>query len=318
MHWKTKAAIQRAFARLPFGSETAYYQLQRLGGNLRHPESPLTMFRHAAAIFEELARLGAPVNGARVLEVGTGHRINMPIAFYLAGAASIVSTDLFPILKRPLVMEMVRDLVTHGDAVKTIFAAHGADAVRERLARLAEAASFRDLATCIGLDYRAPCDATGTGFEAKSVDIHFSYTVFEHIPRDVLVAILREGSRLVSDRGLLCHHIDLSDHYSHSDGSIGKINFLQFSSERWKRIDNPRFGYQNRLRVADYRAIYEEASQEMLACLTTVDQNAIESLGQGFPLAPEYQATDPGILATVGVTAISKPRRPPSTLESME
>jgi hypothetical protein len=308
LKWKTKAAVQRLFARLPLGFEPVYYQLQRLGGNLRTPESPMPMFEHAAEIFAELARLGRPVEGARVLEVGTGHRINMPIAFYLAGAGSIVSLDLFPILKRPLVMQMVADLARRPAEVKAIFAAHGAAAVGERLARIAQAGSFDELAARMRLDYRAPCDATRTDFAAKSVDLHFSYTVFEHIPREVLVAILREGSRLVADGGLLCHHIDLSDHFSHSDGSIGKVNFLQYSDLEWGRINNPRYGYQNRLRVTDYRGIYEEASQDLKAWLLTVDTRAIETIRAGFPLAAEYRGIDAEVLATVGVTGISRPR----------
>lgn len=308
MNWKTKAAIQRFCAKLPFGNEAAYYQFQRLGGNLRRPESPLPMFQHAAEIYAQLARLGTPVEGAKVLEVGTGHRINMPIAFYLAGAGSIISLDLVPILKRPLVMEMVRDLSRHADEVKAIFAAHGREVVGDRLARLAGANSFDDLATCMNLDYRAPCDATFTALPPKSVDLHFSYTVFEHVPRDILVAILREGSRVISDRGLLCHHIDLSDHYAHSDPSIGKINFLQYSSEEWARIDNPVFGYQNRLRETDYREIYQDASQDLKTWLLKVDAPSLELIRGGFPLASEYRALAPETLAAVGITAISRPR----------
>jgi hypothetical protein len=305
LKWKTKAAVQRFFARLPLGFEPVYYQLQRMGGNLRTPESPIPMFEHGVEIFAELARLGTSVEGARILEVGTGHRINMPVAFYLAGARSIISVDLFPILKRPLVMQMVADLAQRSERVKAIFAAYGADAVGERLERIAAAKSFDELAGCMGLDYRAPCDATNTGLPAKSVDLHFSYTVFEHIPREVLAPILREGSRLVTDDGLLCHHIDLSDHFSHADGSIGKINFLQYSHAEWAQIDNPRYGYQNRLRATDYRAIYEEASQELKAWLVKVDTEGVETIRNGFPLAAEFRGMDPVALSTVGVTAIS-------------
>jgi hypothetical protein len=307
LKWRTKATIQRAFARLPLGSEAAYYQLQRLGGNLRKPESPLPMFQHAAEIFADLARLGMPVEGARVLEVGTGHRIVMPLAFYLGGASSQTSVDLFPILKRDLVMASLPDLLARAQEVTSIFTAHGTTAVAERLSKLAGARDFNELCARIHLKYRAPCDATDTGLPAKSVDIHFSYTVFEHIPGDVLLQILREGGRLLSERGYLCHHIDLSDHYSHSDPSIGKINFLQFSAKEWARIDNPRFGYQNRLRANDYASLYQDAQQEIHEWRTIVNAQARASLSNGFPLAQEYRNQDPETLATVGITAISRP-----------
>ncbi len=308
MNWKTKAAIQRAFARLPIGSEPAYYQLQRRFGNLRQPESPLSMFRDAAAIFAELRDNGMPVDGSRVLEVGTGHRIHMPLAFYLAGARSIVTVDLYPILKRDLVMASVAELVERAAEVPVLFqSVCDAEAVSRRLRKLNDARTFEELASIMRLQYLSPADATATNLPDRSIDIHFSYTVFEHIPRDVLVSILREGSRLVTASGLLCHHVDLSDHFSHGDPSIGKINFLQFSSDQWRKIDNDRFGYQNRLRVDDYAAIYKEAGQRIVKWVEIEDSTAAEALRSGFPLASEYTGVAVKRLSTVSVRAISRP-----------
>ena len=308
MNWKTKAAIQRAFARLPFGSEAAYYQLQRRFGNLRTPESPLLMFREGAApIFAELRDCGVPVEGSRVLEVGTGHRIHMPLAFYLAGARSIISVDLYPILKRDLVMATVKELVEHSSEVCAAFqSVADQETVSRRLRKLTDARTFEELASVMRLQYISPADATQTNLPDHSVDIHFSYTVFEHVPRAVLVGILREASRLVPPQGLICHHVDLSDHFSHADKSIGKINFLQFSSEQWRKIDNDRFGYQNRLRVDDYASIYKEARQRVVQWIEIVDPAALESVRNGFPLAPEYRAADPARLCTVSLRAISR------------
>lgn len=308
LNWKTKAAIQRAFARLPFGSESAYYQLQRRFGNLRHPESPLDMFRDAATIFAELESAGRPVKGARVMEVGTGHRLNMPFAFYLAGAKSIYTLDLYPILKRELVMDSVAQITEQPDEIVDLLKPFAdADAVGRRLRSMRDARSFEELKSIMRLRYFSPTDATNTGFPDHSVDIHFSYTVFEHVPGPVLVEILREASRLISKEGLICHHIDLSDHYSHSDRSINRINFLRFSADEWRAIDNPRFGYQNRLRAVDYQGIYAEAGQRILRWVAIVGEPEIDALRSGFPLAPELRDRDPRDLCTVYVRAISRP-----------
>jgi hypothetical protein len=310
MNWRTKAAIQRVFARLPVGGEAAYFQLQRRFGNLRYPESPLVMFRHAAEIFAELRDCGTPVENARVLEVGTGHRLNMPLAFFLAGAASVITVDLYRILKWELVKESVHDIAAQRDAVIEIFRAlDKPDAISARLDSLENAATLEDLSRAMNLDYRAPGDATAIGLPPNSIDLHFSYTVFEHIPGPVLVRILREASRLISAQGLICHHIDLSDHFSHSDSSIGKINFLRFPAAQWRGIENERFGYQNRLRVTDYRQIYKEAGQDVRKWIEIVDGEALKSMRSGFPLAPEYQTADLQALATVSVRAISCPNR---------
>ncbi len=312
MNWKTKAAIQRAISRLPVGSEDVYYQLQRRFGNLRNPESPLTMFREAAApIFAELRDYGRPVSGARVLEVGTGHRIHMPLAFYLAGARSIVTLDLHPILKPDLVMQAVAQLIEHqGEAARLLQSIADPETVSRRILDLAEARTFPELAAIMRLQYLSPADAAASDLPDHSVDIHFSHTVFEHIPRQVLVSILREASRLVTETGLICHHIDLSDHFSHADPSIGKINFLKFSSDQWRGIDNDRFGYQNRLRADDYVDIYKEAGQEILKWLDVVDPVALQTVQNGFPLAPEYQGIEASRLCTVVVRVISRPLVP--------
>ncbi len=308
MNWRTKAAIQRALSRLPIGNEDIYYQLQRRFGNLRNPESPLAMFRDAAApIFAELRDYGCPVSGARVLEVGTGHRVHMPLAFYLAGAGSIITLDLHPILKPDLVMQTVAELAEHEGEVARLFQSIAEpDAVSGRLRRLAEARSFTELAGIMRLEYLSPADATATNLPDHSVDIHFSHTVFEHIPGQVLVSILREASRVVTKSGLICHHIDLSDHFSHADPSISKINFLKFSSEQWRSIDNDRFGYQNRLRADDYAEIYKKAGQRILKWIDVVDPIALGAVTNGFPLAPEYRGIEASRLCTVVVRVISQ------------
>jgi hypothetical protein len=308
VHWKTKAAIQRAFSRLPFGSEAAYYQLQRWLGELSQLASPLQMFREAVAIFAELRECGVPVEGSRVFEVGTGHRLHMPLAFYLAGARSITTVDRYPILKRDLVMAAVAGLREHATDVPEVFrsVADPGD-VSLRLRKLTDARTFQELAATLQLQYLAPADATAVNLPGGSFDIHFSNTVFEHIPRSVLVGILIEASRLVASAGLICHHIDLSDHYSHTDPSINKINFLQFSRQEWSALENYRFGYQNRLRADDYAAIYREAKQQVLKRVEIVDRVALESLAAGFPLAAEYRAAAPEQLCTVSVRMISRP-----------
>lgn len=263
-----------------------------------------------AAIFQELAECGRPVPGARVFEVGTGHRINMPLAFYLAGARSIVTVDLNRILKPDLVMESLREILGHKRELLEHFTRfEGRDAVEKRFTALESIRTFDELTRCIGVDYRAPADAASTGLPAGSVDIHFSYTVLEHVPGPVIVGILQEASRLLAADGLICHHIDLSDHFSHSDKSIGRINFLQFSSAEWSRIQSEKFGYQSRLRETDYVRIYDEADQEVIRWIKGIDQDSIASLRNGFQLASEFRGVAPEVLATTIVRAISRPKQ---------
>jgi hypothetical protein len=55
----------------------------------------------------------------------------------------------------------------------------------------------------------------------------------------------------------MSHSIDMSDHFAHFDKSINIYNFLQFSDEQWKWIDNS-IQPQSRLRYYDYTKMYDD------------------------------------------------------------
>ena len=79
MHWKRKALIQRTCAALPFAQEALYYQLQRTFGSLRHKPDPIPMLEACADLAAGLIESGVPVRGARMMEIGSGRRLDMPL-----------------------------------------------------------------------------------------------------------------------------------------------------------------------------------------------------------------------------------------------
>src|SRR3990172_5630409 len=195
MNWKLKSGIQNTVAALPSGlSYQVYYFLQRRFGGYREA-NPVKRFEGGIALVSRIRRHGGTVEGRTFLEVGTGHQINVPIALWLCGAPS----------------------------APPVF--------RERLARLARLKETRlqPLLDFLGIRYLAPADAARLPLPDGSVDYHISYTVLEHIPPDVLAAILREGRQVLRKDGLFVHFVDFSDHFSHSDKTISPVNFLQFS-----------------------------------------------------------------------------------------
>jgi len=56
---------------------------------------------------------------------------------------------------------------------------------------------------------------------------------------------------------LLCH-------YAHFDSSITQNHFLRHNPLIWRLVNNT-LHYQNRLRIADYRQLYEGANFEILS-----------------------------------------------------
>ncbi len=308
MNWRLKARIQRAFTWLPFFQESAYYLAQRTFGPKRSTVDPFFMLQGCAELVAYLQAAGRPVEGSRVMEVGTGRALDMPIGFFLCGAASVVTFDLHRYLRPAMVMESVRAMCGDRDRVlKTLSPVCPRNGLAERLESLCSALKCKEVMRRANIDYRAPADAAHTGLPDHSIDIQMSYTVFEHIPPNTLSAILVEANRILAGDGLALHHIDPSDHFSHDDPSILPINFLQFSDAEWDRIAANQWAYHNRLRATEFAAIYEECGHQIRLWKPHVDPRSKEAIENGFPLHPQFQKHSPDVLSTVVLQVLSKP-----------
>ena len=126
MNWQLKSRVQRAIGALPTRlADPLYYVLQRRFGAFRAID-PLEHFGAAADMIEAVEEAGGSVNSASIFELGTGHRLNVPIALWLRGAASIVTVDLNRYLTPALVdqdlafarrkPERVRDVLRNSSA----------------------------------------------------------------------------------------------------------------------------------------------------------------------------------------------------------
>ena len=282
--------------------------MQRAGGSLRRAPDPMPMLKECASLLKDLAGAGVEIDGKALMEIGTGRRLEMPFGMYLCGAASVVTLDLNPLLKEHLVLKSIAAMSAERSQILDCFAevADRRD-VDRRFDLLCSAQSLKDVLERTGIDYRAPSDATKPILSPASIDVQFSYTVFEHVPRSILVGILQECNRLLRPGGVAIHHIDPSDHFAHEDDSISFINFLRFSDREWHCLAGNRFAYHNRLRASEYEAIYREAGHEILQWKPVVDQRGHSLLQNGFPLDAKFQDRPPEDLATVVLRIVSRP-----------
>jgi SAM-dependent methyltransferase len=310
VNWRLKAAVQRACAALPVGGEAAYYSLQRTFGLLRDSDRPLMMLRAAADLVRELRELGFDLHGKRVLELGTGWRVDLPIGLFLCGAGSVATFDRHRYLKPRLVMAALASLARQRPLVVETFAGLTEQPELERrLDALIRAADLDEVFRVAGIEYRAPADATRTGQRAGSVDLHMSFSVLQHIPYETLLNVLRESSRVLSRGGVAWHHIDLSDQFAHADNSISRINFLRYSDAEWSVFSGNQFAYHNRLRASDYERLYREAGHEIIRRVTEVDERSRVELESGFPVAEQFRGLPTEMLAIDTVRVISRPAR---------
>jgi hypothetical protein len=309
MNWKWKARIQQACASLPVGQESTHYWLQSTFGSLRKPPNPFPMLEACADLAGTLEQAGKSISGARVMEVGTGRGIDIPIGFFLCGAKSVITFDLHRYLKPARAMASIRALRADKKRVVNILAGSACEKdLRERLEMVCSASTCDELMSRASIEYRAPADAAKTGLPEHSIDIQTSYTVFEHIPRSVLRDILVETKRLLAPGGVALHHIDPSDHFSHDDGSILPINFLQYSDSEWNRLANNQFAYHNRMRANEFADLYAECGHETGLWKPHIDQASLDALAQGFPLDARFRNYPPEILSTVVLQVLSRAR----------
>lgn len=300
MKWQWKARIQNVVASLPM-SNTIYYGLQRTIGSLRPGyHNALTWFNAAVDMVEWVRSTGQTISGKRLLEVGTGRRLEIPTALWLYGVDRTVTVDLHRYLSPTLVADSNRYLRENRDEILKLF---GDDArtpqFQERFNQLVSfSGDLDDFLKMTNIEYLSPADATKLPVPDQSFDLHISYTVLQHVPGGVISKMLDEARRILAPQGLLIHFIDLSDMFSHDDKSITGINFLQFSESEWEKLAGNQFMYHNRLRAHEYLDIFERAGVRVLKQKQAMDDSSLKILKDGnFRLHQRFQDMRPEELA---------------------
>lgn len=175
---------------------------------------------------------------------------------------------------------------------------------RERHRQLVHASGIDEILRLAGIEYFSPGDARQTGLPANSVDLVYSNSVFEHVPKQAIFEILQESQRILKPGGLALHNIGCNDHYAFFDRSISFVNFLRFTEEEW-RLWNNSLQYQNRLRAPQFLDLATQAGLKVIYKRTHVRPGSREALAQ-FAVAPEFREFSPEDLATTTLDFISQ------------
>jgi len=301
MNWKNKARVQNAVAALPFASTKVYLAIQRTFGGLRRGlNNPVDRFIAAINMVEWIEAAGGSIKGKRVVEVGTGHMVNVPTALWLLGAGETVTVDINRYLSPTIVKESNDSIREHRAEILQLFGPHAdTDGFRTRFDQLLSfSGNLDDLLEMMNVRYISPGDAASLPLPDKSVDFHVSHTVLEHVPAPVISKILAEAKRVMVPGGLLLHNIDPSDHFCHQDMEIPAINFLRFSDAEWDKWAGNQFMYHNRLRASEHLDLFARAGVHILRSETAVDDRSLSALERGFPVHTRFAGMRREDLAT--------------------
>jgi SAM-dependent methyltransferase len=237
------------------------------------------------------------------VEVGTGWYPVLPICFSFAGARGIKTYDINRHINAKWTARALTCLEPHLDSISQ-FCASGAAEVRKKHAQLLQASGIDEILRLAQIEYFSPGDARQTGLPANSVDLVYSNSVFEHVPKQAIFEILHESQRILKPGGLALHNIGCNDHYAFFDRSISFVNFLRFSEAEWRLWNNP-IQYQNRLRAPQFLDLAAQAGLKVIYKRTHVRPGCREALAE-IPLASEFRQFSPEDLATTTLDFISQ------------
>lgn len=308
MNWRLKAGIQNVVAVLPSSlGNPAYYWIQRRFGLLRDV-NPIKRMTGAIEFCEMLERVGSSPVGGRFLEIGTGWRVNVPLALWFAGASSVTTVDRTRYLKEELIRLDVEFVRSHRVDIEKLVGARLCDSRIQKLIDFSmQPWEVRDLFALCKFEYVAPGDASQLPLADGSLDYEVSYAVLEHIPPETLRAIQKEARRVLRPGGKVLHRIDLSDHFCRSDPSISPLNFLQYDERAWNAIAGNRYVYMNRLRIDDYVRIFEEAGLRVVLCDRFSNPKGLEQLRDPrFKIDESFRGKSESDLATTSAWIVAE------------
>jgi hypothetical protein len=298
--WHRKAVIDGLKSLVPF-QNTARRLKRKLFPYETQPDRDRDLVEDARDQLLKLAELGVKIEGATVVEIGTGWNPVLPLMLRLYGAGKIITVDQERLLDGHTVQTGINSL----SRMRALF--------EERLAAAGLTANFnvlkvsgetweRALFAC-NIDYRAPADFRQ--LPDKIADIIISRDVLEHVPPDLLAGIMTASCRILKDDGIICHKIDMTDHWEHLDKSISPINFLKYEGLAWKLAGlNPQ-NYQNRLRRFEFVEMAQRGGFNVIAAAGQPDHRALNAL-KTMPVISRYAKVPHDELAVLHTTLVAR------------
>ncbi len=289
MNWRLRAAIIRMLAEVP-GGRFIYQRLQSLMGLHRNPRFLGAKMERFSRFADGIRSSGIVPLGKTLMEVGTGSNPLYPIAFWCLGAESVHTFDVTRQMLPDVFGGTLRWICAERERLMNSWEELAPESVlRQRFDLLSTLANQpAQMLEAANINYCAPTDAAISGLPDDSIDIHYSSNVLEHIPEEVIGRILKEAFRVVKPTGLVAHHIDPSDHFSHFDKTITAIHFLQFSDREWQRIAGNSLSYHNRLRDSQFAALFRKNGLHIIDHRFGLDERSVAAIRDGFPLDTRF------------------------------
>lgn len=297
--WHIKAFVQLILSLVPMG-EKINYLLQRISG-LLNQERGLVSHKYRRNRVIRLSKIMRMINrhhsleGITVVEIGTGWDAINPIMLYFMGVRTCHTYDHVRHARLDqiqVLLDAIDDQIEEMSEITSV----PSQVLQARLARLRKCDALDELFTEADIIYHSPADAVETGLDGKSVDLVYSYAVFEHIPEKMISDLTAESRRILRDTGAAYHRIEFHDHYISFDRKISKVNYLKYPEWYWALMAQNRISYQNRLRQKHYIEIFEAGGAKIELLEQDMDPQDVEEV-KTMKLDKQFQGMTPEELA---------------------
>ena len=246
MNFKIKCLVQSVFSSVPFGHKLNYLFQKHVTKSFPLKNNKF-LFKvnngHKHFInFKEFNSLKKP--SMRYYEFGAGWDFLVPLMMSNFGF-KVFLIDLRRLTSLDLVKKSIKQFIHLKDKIPFDFKISDSRLI-----------TFEDIEN-ENIFYSAPSDARKTNYPSNHFSFSSSTAVFEHLPEEDILSILKETYRVLESGGILSMIIDYQDHWSYFDSNLSVYSFLEYDDEDWKKY-NPSLHFQNRLRHSDYMNIIKK------------------------------------------------------------
>ena len=283
MSWKILAIKKAVKKRLPLADSLRKVK-RNIFGYLPNTSNLEATIRSYEKIKKSLVDMDSGIEGATVLEIGSGWFPVLPILMARDGAKKILMSDL----------NVHMDEVTFQETTKFLRQQFPDDLYIQELS------SF----SALPIEYMAPFEPSQ--LEDGTVDIILSHNVLEHIPKSDLFNLFAALRSKISESGAMIHQVDHSDHFEHYDKNISKVNFLLWSHKKHAYINCLVGDGENRLRHHEYYEVFKSSGYEVIDEQFEVDSTALAEL-ENLNLASPYSNMKYSDLAVLSSVYLIKP-----------
>jgi hypothetical protein len=283
MKWIIKAALQQLLGSMPARvADPIYHGIQRLTlGIPIEVQDQRSFIEEVASVLNDIR--GKSLSGLRIVELGSGWYPVLPLL--LISEFGALSVDTFDVNQH---YSPVRIAAAAVEIMNVVGHLQG-DSVLQQTAR----------SGCLpdSIHYHPRSKVQGVSeIRGGLADLALSRLVLPNItPEDIREIHFRSQQWLTQD-ALWIHILNTGDERARGDSTLHPFDFLRYSEKEWMMRSGNRYAYTNRLRLPQYRSLFESAGWHVEREQASISKSAIETLHR-VPIHADFQCFSPEALS---------------------